>query len=88
MPTDAELPPHAHRYADSQNEDARKPKKLADERGMYLLLTPSGGRLWRFKYRLRWQRETARRWATYPDVSLAKAREARDDARKALAAGN
>ena len=25
-----------------------KPTKLADERGMYLFLTPSGGRLWRF----------------------------------------
>ena len=28
-----------------------KPTKLADERGLYLLLTPSGGRWWRFKYR-------------------------------------
>ena len=28
-----------------------KPTKLSDERGLYLLLTPTGGRGWRFKYR-------------------------------------
>ncbi|MHB8571129.1 MAG: Arm DNA-binding domain-containing protein [Metallibacterium sp.] len=28
-----------------------KPYKLTDERGMYLLVKPEGGRLWRFDYR-------------------------------------
>lgn len=63
-----------------------KPTKLADERGLYLLLTPSGGRLWRFKYRFA-GKEKLLAIGAYPDVSLGKAREARDDARKALADG-
>jgi hypothetical protein len=29
-----------------------RPYKLFDERGLFLLVTPSGGRLWRFRYRL------------------------------------
>ncbi len=29
-----------------------KPYKLGDERGLYLLVNPSGSRLWRFKYRI------------------------------------
>ena len=28
-----------------------KPYKLHDERGLFLLVTPAGGRLWRYKYR-------------------------------------
>src|SRR4051794_9407559 len=63
-----------------------KPTKLADERGMYLFLTPSGGRLWRLKYRFG-GKEKLLALGRYPDLSLAKAREARDDARKALAQG-
>jgi integrase len=63
-----------------------KPTKLADERGMYLFLTPSGGRLWRFKYRYA-GKEKLLALGAYPDLSLAKARDARDDARKALAQG-
>lgn len=63
-----------------------KPTKLADERGMYLFLTPSGGRLWRFKYRYA-GKEKLLALGAYPDLSLAKAREARDEARKAVAQG-
>jgi hypothetical protein len=29
-----------------------KPIKLSDERGLFLLLQPSGGKLWRLKYRV------------------------------------
>jgi len=28
-----------------------KSYKLADEKGLYLVVTPSGGKLWRFDYR-------------------------------------
>jgi hypothetical protein len=31
---------------------AEKPYKLADERGLYLLVNPGGGKLWRLKYRV------------------------------------
>ncbi len=63
-----------------------KPTKLADERGLYLLLTPAGGRLWRFKFRYA-GKEKLLAIGGYPDVSLAHAREARDEARKILAQG-
>jgi integrase len=61
-----------------------KPYKLADERGLYLLVTPTGGKLWRFDYRFEGKRKTLA-FGGYPDVSLADAREKRDEARKLLA---
>lgn len=63
-----------------------KPTKLTDERGLYLLCAPSGGRWWRFKYRYA-GKEKLLSLGTYPDVSLAKARVAREEARRQLAAG-
>jgi integrase len=63
-----------------------KPTKLSDERGLYLLCAPSGGRWWRFKYRYA-GKEKLLSLGTYPDVSLAKAREAREAARRQLASG-
>jgi integrase len=63
-----------------------KPTKLTDERGLYLLLTPSGGKWWRFKYQFA-GKEKLLSLGIYPDVSLAKARDARDDARRQLTKG-
>ena len=63
-----------------------KPTKLADERGLYLLLTTSGGKLWRFKYRFA-GKEKLLSLGSYPDVPLAKARDAREEARRLLAEG-
>ncbi|MEX3926194.1 tyrosine-type recombinase/integrase [Paraburkholderia sp. BR10936] len=62
-----------------------KPYKLADERGLYLLVTPAGGRLWRFKYRHA-GKEKLLALGSFPDVSLAEARDAREDARRLLRA--
>lgn len=65
-----------------------KPYKLADERGMYLLVAPSGGKLWRFKYRRPdTKRENLLSLGAFPDVSLKRAREKRDEARRLLADG-
>lgn len=61
-----------------------KPYKLADEKGLYLFVQASGGKLWRFDYRFDGKRKTLALGA-YPDVSLADARNKRDDARKLLA---
>ncbi len=61
-----------------------KPYKLADEKGLYLFVQASGGKLWRFDYRFDGKRKTLALGA-YPDVSLAEARNKRDDARKLLA---
>ena len=59
---------------------APKPYKRFDERGLYLLVNPTGGRDWRFKYRFE-GRERLLALGVYPDVSLKMARERRDDAR-------
>ena len=65
---------------------AEKPYKLFDERGLFMLVTTAGGRLWRFRYWLGGL-EKLLALGTYPDVSLKRAREKRDDARRALADG-
>lgn len=58
--------------------------KLFDGGGLYLLLTPSGGKLWRFKYRFG-GKEKLLTFGTYPQISLADARHRREDAKKLLA---
>src|SRR3977135_4498126 len=67
---------------------ATRPKdrayKLFDERGLFMLVTPSGGRLWRFRYRMGGV-EKLLTLGAYPDVSLKRARATRDDARKLVA---
>ena len=62
-----------------------KPYKLADERGLYLLVN-SAGKYWRMDYRYLGKRKTLS-LGVYPDVSLARAREKRDDARQKIADG-
>lgn len=65
-----------------------KPYKLTDERGLYLLVRPSGARWWRFDYR---RPDTGKRntlsLGTFPEVSLKRARERREEARALLADG-
>lgn len=63
-----------------------KPLKLFDERGLFLLVTPSGGKWWRLKYRSD-GKEKLLSLGTYPEVGLKDARERRDAARKLLADG-
>lgn len=63
-----------------------KPYKLSDTGGLFLLVTPPGGRLWRFKYRID-GKEKLLAIGRYPDVSLADARKARDRAKELLSEG-
>jgi len=63
-----------------------KNRKLFDEHGLYLIVTPTGGRWWRLKYMLA-GREKLLSLGTYPDVSLKRARERRDEARRLVADG-
>jgi len=65
---------------------AEKPQKLTDGGGLYLYITTAGARSWRWKYRIA-GKEKLLSIGLYPDVSLARAREARDDARRLLARG-
>lgn len=60
--------------------------RMADGRGLYLLLTPAGGKLWRWKYRVNGA-EKLMSFGGYPDVSLVDARERHGAARKLLAGG-
>lgn len=65
---------------------ASKPRKLYDSKGLYLIVTPSGGRWWRFKYQFN-NREKLISLGTYPELSLRQARDRRDEARRLLAEG-
>jgi integrase len=61
-----------------------KPQKLADGQGLYLLITPQGSKLWRFKYRFG-GKEKLLSLGAYPDVGLQAARQLRDDMRRLVA---
>lgn len=63
-----------------------KPKYLFDGKGLFLLITPQGGKWWRFKYSLDGKTKTIS-FGTYPEISLADARKRREDARKLIANG-
>lgn len=69
---------------------AAKPKeksfKLADGAGLYLEITPSGGKHWKLKYRFD-RKEKKLALGSYPLFSLAEARLRRDEARRMLADG-
>ncbi len=60
--------------------------RLADAGGLYLEVHPAGGKHWRWKYRYA-GKEKRLSLGTYPSVTLAKARLARDAARRTLAEG-
>jgi len=61
-----------------------KPVRLFDEKGLYLEISPAGGKWWRFKYRFD-GKEKRLSLGVYPEVSLKDARQRRDEARKLLA---
>jgi len=61
-------------------------RKVTDGRGLYLLVTPRGGRWWRFAYRFAQKGKTLA-LGTYPDVPLERARSRHEFARDLLAHG-
>ena len=63
-----------------------KARRHFDERGLYLEVSPAGGRWWRLKYRFE-GREKRLSFGTYPDVRLKDARDRREEARQLLAQG-
>lgn len=70
----------------SKAKPGEKPKSLFDGGGLYLLITPQGGKLWRFKYRFG-GKEKLLSLGKYPDISLAEARNKRHEARNKVANG-
>ncbi len=67
-------------------KSAEKPIRLFDGGGLYLEVSPAGSKMWRVKYRFG-GKEKRLALGIYPDVSLASARQKRDEARKVLADG-
>jgi len=61
-----------------------KPFKVSDAHGLYLLVNPNGSRRWYLKYRID-HKESRLSLGVWPDVSLAEARQQREDIRKLLA---
>ena len=62
------------------------PYRISGGGGLYISITPAGGKLWRWKYRFD-GREKLMSFGTYPDVPLSLARERHSEARKLLATG-
>lgn len=83
------MPKRIAPLSDIQVKNAKPKKteyKLNDGYGLFLLVTPTGGKLWRFDYRHEDKRKTLS-FGAYPALTLADARERRDDAKKLLANG-
>ena len=74
----------------AQKAKSAKPRessyKLSDEKGMYLLIHTNGSKYWRMDYRLGGKRKTYS-LGVFPEVSLAEARDDRDEARKLIKKG-
>ena len=69
-----------------QAKPAEKPFKLSDGGGLHLLVTPTGGKLWRLAYRFD-GKQLQLAFGGYPEVSLKDARAKRDAAKETLATG-
>lgn len=63
-----------------------KPYKLSDTARLYLLVTTAGSKYWKWNYRLD-EKDCTYTLGEYPDISLYKARELRDAARKIVDEG-
>ncbi|QIG54489.1 tyrosine-type recombinase/integrase [Altererythrobacter sp. BO-6] len=63
-----------------------KPWKLADERGLYLLISPNGSKRWHLRYSFQGEKKKIS-FGPFPDVSLKSARAKRDEARALIADG-
>ena len=85
------MPPDfgAPMLTDIQLRNARptgKVQRLWDGGGLYLEVSPKGGKYWRWKYRFN-RKEKRISLGVYPTVGLKEARQKRDNARKLLEQG-
>ncbi|MFA7292192.1 MAG: integrase arm-type DNA-binding domain-containing protein [Rhodocyclaceae bacterium] len=65
----------------------QKAIKLTDGGGLYLEVTPAGGRHWRYRFRIN-GKESIHTIGEYPRIGLAEARRKRDDARDLVKEGH
>ena len=75
-----------NRYRDQKAKRGDKPYKMADGGNLYLLVNPSGGKLWRWAYHFE-GRQKLMTFGKYPEVSLARVRERHAKQRAILADG-
>ncbi len=75
-----------HQFSIAKAAPKEKPYKLSDGNALHLLVKPNGSKLWRLRYRFGGL-EKMLALGPYPEVSLANARQKRDDARRLLADG-
>lgn len=65
----------------SKAKPKEKPYKLPDEKGLFVLVHPNGGKYWRLKYRYKGKEKTLA-LGTFPEVTQAEARDGRNEARR------
>ncbi len=70
----------------SKAKPTDKPQKMGDGKGLYLLINPTGSKLWRWKYRVD-GKEKLMTLGSYPELSLAQARVRHEDERRLLRVG-
>ena len=68
-------------------KSCEKQYRVYDAKGLYLQINPTGSKLWRYKYQFQ-GKEKLLSLGPYPEVTLAEARELRDEARKILRSGD
>jgi integrase len=73
-------------FAIEKTKPRHKPFLLTDGNGLHLLINPNGSKLWRFRYRFG-GKQNLLSLGSFPEISLAEAREKRDAARKLVAQG-
>jgi len=61
-------------------------RKLTDGAGLYLLIRPTGSKLWRFDFSFSGKRKTIS-FGAYPEVSILEARRLRNEAKSQVKAG-
>ncbi|MBB5189639.1 hypothetical protein HNQ50_000349 [Silvimonas terrae] len=84
------MPRNTKPLTDTECKQAKatdKERKLFDGGGLFLLVTPTGSKLWRMKYARPNGKEGKLSFGAYPEVSLGAARAQRDAARSLLAQG-
>ena len=86
IPLSIEMIDSAQPGVNTRGNPTDKSYKIWDSNGLFLLITPTGGKLWRFKYRYG-GKEKQLSLGTYPLVSLADARVKRDAFRALVANG-
>src|SRR3990167_1525593 len=74
------------KLTDATLRNLTKPGKHADGGGLYLELTPAGGKYWRLKYRYG-GKEKKLAFGVYPGVTLKQARDQANKARQVLTDG-